>query len=150
MDASDKNAAGRLAAALLEAAVLVEDAGTGGMVVTCYDGRISISVTRECGDARARAAIVAALGRRAGAAGCQRHDLAGSAGPCACLQATGRAGSTEVSICAYLDVAAVPGGALAASPAGTRAVIAAGHQLPSGWRWVTEPGDAPAAGQEVA
>jgi hypothetical protein len=142
--------AAALAAALLEAAVLVEAAGTGGLVVTCYEGRISISVTQGCGDARARAAIVAALGARAGAAGWQRHDVAGSAGPCACLQATGRAGPAEIGICAYLDVATVPGGALAASPAGTRAVITDGHQLPPGWHWVTGPGDEPGASQEVA
>jgi hypothetical protein len=148
--ASGMNGAGTLAAALLAAAVLVEDAGVGGLVVTCYEGRISISVARDCGDARARAAMVAALGRRAGAAGSQRHDVAGSAGPCACLQATGQAGSTEIGICAYLDVHTVPGGALAASPGGTRAVIAAGHQLPPGWRWVTGLDDAPGPGQEVA
>jgi hypothetical protein len=150
MRASGMNGATALAAALREAAVLVEAGGTGGLVVTCYEGRISVSVARECGDARARAALVAALGARAGAAGWQRHDLAGSASPCACLQATGQAGGTEVSICAYLDAAAVPGGALAASPGGTRAVIAAGHQLPPGWHWVTGTGDEPAPGQEVA
>jgi hypothetical protein len=146
MRASGRNGAAALAAALLEAAVLVEDAGAGGLAVTCYAGRISISVGRGCGDARARAALVTALGRRAGAAGWQRHDVAGTAGPRACLQATGRAGDTEIGICAYLDVTAVPGGALAASPGGTRAVIAAGHPLPPGWRWVTGLDD---AGQEV-
>jgi hypothetical protein len=150
MRASGREGAAALAAALLEAAVLVEDAGAGGLVVTCYDGRISVSVGRGCGDARARAAIVAALGVRAGAADWQRHDLACSAGPCACLQATGRAGGAEVGICAYLDVATVPGGALAASPGGTRAVITAGDPLPPGWRWVTGLDDEPAAGQEVA
>jgi hypothetical protein len=149
MRASGRNGAGALAAALLEAAVLVEDTGAGGLMVSCYDGRISISVARDCGDARARAEMLAALGSRAGAAGWQRHDLAGSAGPCACLQATGRAGGTEISICAYLDVATVPGGALATSPGGIRAVIAAGHQLPPGWRWVTGLDDQPAASQEA-
>jgi hypothetical protein len=146
---SGKNGARTLAAALLEAAVLVEDAGADGLAVTCYDGRISISVGRSCGDARARAAILAALASLAGTAGWQRHDVAGRAGPCACLQAAGRAGGTEISICAYLDIATVSGGALAASPAGTRAAIAAGHPLPPGWRWVTGL-DEPAGCQEVA
>jgi hypothetical protein len=150
MRAVGKNAAGTLAAALLEAAVLVEDAGTGSLVVTCYGDRINVSVARGCGDARARAALVTALGRRAGAAGWQRHDLAGNAGPTASLQATGQAGGTEISICAYLDARAVPGGALATSPGGTRAVIAAGHQLPPGWRWVTGLDDEPGASQAGA
>jgi hypothetical protein len=150
MRASGRAGAAALAAALLEAAVLVEDAGAGGLVVNCCDGRVSVSVGRGCGDARARAAIVAALGARAGAAGWRRHDFAGSAGPCACLQATGRAGGAEVGICAYLDVATVPGGALATSPAGPRAVITAGYPLPPGWRWVTGLDDEAAVGQEVA
>jgi len=149
MGTSGTNGAAGLAEALLAAAVLVESTGAGGLVVTCYDGRISISVGRACGDARARAALVTALGRRAGAASWQRHDVCGSAGPRTCLQATGRAGSAEVGICAYLDVAAVPGGTPAAGPGGTRAVIAAGHPLPPGWHWVTGLDDQP-AGQEVA
>jgi hypothetical protein len=149
MGASGTDAAAGLAGALLEAAVLVESTGAGGLAVTCYDGRISISVGRACGDARARAALVTVLGRRAGAAGWQRHDVLGSAGPQACLQATGRAGPAEIGICAYLDAAAVPGGTLAASPGGARAVIAAGHPLPPGWRWVTGLDDQP-AGRERA
>jgi hypothetical protein len=150
MRAGGMNGAAALAAALLEAAVLVEDAGLGGLVVTCYEGRISISVARGCGDARARAAMVAALGSRAGAAACHRHDVAGSSGPCACLQATGQCGGTQVGICAYLDITTVPGGALAASPGGTRAVIPAGHQLPCGWQWVTGLDDQPGASEGAA
>jgi hypothetical protein len=144
------NGAGTLATALLEAAALVGDAGIGGLVVTCYDDRVSVSVARQCGDARARAAMVAALGQRAGAAGCQRHDFTASSGPCAWLEATAREGGTQIEISALLDVRIVPGGALAAGPDGTRTVIAAGQGLPAGWRWVTELDDEPGSSQEVA
>jgi hypothetical protein len=150
MRAGSMNGAGTLAAALLEAAVLVEDAGVAGLVVTCYDDRISVSVARRCGDARARAALVAALGQRAGAAGCQRHDFTGSAGPCTWLEATARHGGTQIQVFAYLDVATAPGGAPAAGPDGTRAVITAGQDLPPGWRWVTGLDDEPGGRQEVA
>jgi hypothetical protein len=125
-------------AALLDAAVLVEQAGVGGLTVTCYDGRASISVVRRCGDARSRAALVAALALRAGAAGCQRHDFGGEHGPAAWLEATGRAGATQIEITTHLDVITVPGGALAMGPDGQQDVIAAGQPLPDGWQWVTD------------
>jgi hypothetical protein len=128
-------------AALLDAAVLVEQAGVGGLTVTCYDGRACISVPRRCGDARSRAALVAALALRAGAAGCQRHDFAGEHGPAAWLEATGRAGATEIEITTHLDVTAVPGGALAMGPDGQQDVITAGQRLPDRWRWVTDLDD---------
>jgi hypothetical protein len=149
MRAGGMNGAGALAAVLLEAAVLVEDAGACGLVVTCYDDRISVSVARRCGDARERAALVASLGQRAGAASWQRHDFTGSAGPCTWLGATARGGGTQIEVFAYLDVRAVPGGTLAAGPDGARAVIAAGQDLPPGWQWVTGL-DEPGRQQEIA
>jgi hypothetical protein len=128
-------------AALLDAAVLVEQAGVGGLMVTCYDGHACISVPRQCGDARARAALVAALALQAGAAGCQRRDYGGTHGPAAWLEATAQAGTTGIEITTHLDVAAVPGGALATGPDGQQDVIAAGQRLPDRWRWVTDLDD---------
>ena len=125
-------------AALLDAAVLLEQAGVGGLTVTCHDGRACISVLRRCGDARSRAALVAALALRAGAPGCQRHDFGGEHGPAAWLEATGRAGSTAIEITTHLDVTTVPGGSLATGPGGQQDVIAAGQPLPDGWQWVTD------------
>lgn len=120
-------------AALLDAAVLLEQAGIGGLAVTCHDGRAQISVLRRCGDARSRAALVAALALRAGAAGCQRHDFGGEHGPAAWLEAAGRAGATPIEITTHLDVITVPGGALATGPDGQQDVIAAGQPLPDRW-----------------
>jgi hypothetical protein len=136
------------AAALLDAAVLIEQSGTGGLYVTCCEDRVTIWAGTRTGDAGERAAVVAALGKLAGAARCrQRDSLSGS--PAAWLEATGQAGSTVIEITTQLTVRMVPGGALAAGPGGQQAVIAAGQQLPAGWRWVTdlesqpgEPGEA--------
>jgi hypothetical protein len=128
-------------AALLDAAVLVEQAGVGGLLVTCYDGHACISVPRQCGDARSRAALVAALALQAGAASCQRHDYGGRHGPAAWLEATARTGVTGIEITTHLDVTAVPGGTLATGPDGQQDVIAAGQRLPDRWRWVTDLDD---------
>lgn len=147
------DSAAAVTAALLDAAVLVEQAGIGGVMVTCGGGRASISIARRCGDARSRAALVAALALRAGATGCQRHDFGGEHGPAAWLEAVARAGATEIEIITHLDVRAVPGGALAAGPGGQRDVIGAGQPLPDGWRWVTDLDDGPCGpgeGKEAA
>ena len=135
---SHAHGAAAVTAALLEAAVLVEQAGIGDLVVTCYDGRASITITRQCGDARSRAALAAALALRAGAPGCRRVDFAGEHGPAAWLEATAGAGETEIEITAHLVVTMTPGGPLAAGPDGQHAVISAGQPLPDGWRWVTD------------
>ena len=56
------------AAALLDAAVLIEQSGAGGLYVTCCEDRITIWAGARTGDAGERAAVVAALGKLAGAA----------------------------------------------------------------------------------
>jgi len=162
------------AAALVDAAALIEESGVPGLTVTCYTDRVSILVGTSAGDARHRAApasppraatmparcrqaqggdarhragIVAALGGLAGAARCRQADVTG-AEPAAWLDAAGRAGGTVIEITTPLAVRAAPGGTLAAGPDGGRAVIAAGQQPPPGWRWVTELDDQP--GSEAA
>jgi len=135
------------AAALLDAAALIEESGVPGLTVTCYTDRVSILVSTGAGDARHRAAVVAALGELAGAARCRQADVAGQR-PAAWLDAAGRAGGTVIQITTPLTVRAAPGGTLAAGPDGGRAVIAAGQQPPPGWRWVTELDDDP--GSEAA
>lgn len=130
---------------LLEAAAVIEGAGpaAGELFVTCYDGRVTISVPARCGATRARAALVAALGQRAGAAGCRQHDHPGQ--PSAWLQATGQSGRTVIEVSTQVTVRAAAGGALAAGPGGLRTVIGDGQQLPPGWRWVTDLDDDPPA-----
>jgi len=142
------SAASATAAALLDAAVLIEQSGTGGLYVTCCEDRVTIWAGTRTGDAGERAAVVAALGQLAGAARCRQRDSLGGS-PAAWLEAAGQAGSTVIEITTQLTVRTVPGGALAAGPGGQQAVIAAGQQLPAGWRWVTdldsqpgEPGEA--------
>lgn len=137
------------AAALLEAAALIEQAGIGGLFVTCYEDRVSICAAARVGDTRARVAVVAALAGLAGAASGRQCDATGGS-PAAWLQATGQAGGTTIEISTQLAVRTIPGGALAAGPGGQQAVIAAGQQLPPGWRWVTELDDPPGGQQEVA
>lgn len=133
------------AAALLDAAALIEESGAAGLTVTCYCDRVRILVSTSAGDARQRAAVVAALGELAGAARCRQAGITG-AEPAARLDAAGRAGGTVIEISTPLAVRAAPGGTLAAGPGGGRAVIAAGRQPPPGWRWVTELDDEPGSG----
>jgi hypothetical protein len=134
------------AAALLDAAALIEASGISGLYVSCYEDRVTISAGTAAGEAGERAAMVAALGELAGAGRCrQRDSLSGS--PAAWLTADGHAGDAVIEISAPLAVRAVPGGTLAAGPGGEQAVITAGQQLPPGWRWVTDL-DEPAAGQQ--
>ena len=144
--------ASAMAAALLDVAALIEEAGAAGLAVTCYQDRTRILISSCAGSARHRAGLVAALGELAGAARCRQADVTGDR-PAAWLETEGRAGSTVVEVTTPLAVRAVPGGTLAAGPQGERAVIASGQQPPPGWRWVTElddqPGDEPAR-QEVA
>lgn len=136
------------AAALLDAAALIEESGVPGLTVTCYTDRVSILVSTSAGDARHRAAVVAALGELAGAARCRQADATGEQ-PAAWLDAAGQAGGTVIEITTPLAVRAAPGGTLAAGPGGQQAVIAAGQPPPPGWRWVTELDDDPASWQEA-
>lgn len=135
-------------AALLDAAVLIEQSGTAGLSVSCCEDRASIFASTNMGDTASRAALVAALGELAGAARCRQFDAAAGQ-PAAWLRATGHAGGTIIEITTPLAVQAVPGGTLAAGPDGQQAVIAAGEELPAGWRWVTDLDDQ-AVRQEVA
>jgi hypothetical protein len=141
--------AAAMAAALVDVAVLIEEAGAGGLAVTCYQDSTSILVCTGAGGARDRAALVTALGELAGAVRCRQCDIAGDA-PAAWLEATGRAGGTVIEVRTPLAVRTAPGGTLAAGPDGRQAVVAAGQQPPPGWRWVTELDDEPGASQEVA
>jgi hypothetical protein len=145
--------AAAMAAALLDVAALIEEAGAAGLAVTCSCDRARILVTSCAGSARHRAALLAALGERAGAARCRQCDIAGER-PAVWLEAAGRAGSTVVEVTTPLAVRSVPGGTMAAGPDGQQAVIAAGQQPPPGWRWVTElddqPGEQPGRRQEAA
>lgn len=141
--------ASAMAAALLDAAVLIEEAGAAGLAVTCYQDSTSILVSTCAGGARDRAALVATLGELAGAARCRQSDVAGER-PAAWLEAAGQAGGTVIEVRTPLAVKAAPGGTLAAGPDGRRAVIASGQPPPPGWRWVTELDDEPGASQDVA
>jgi hypothetical protein len=141
--------ASAMAAALLDAAALIEESGAAGLTVTCYSGRVQIVVSTSAGSARHRAALVAALGELAGTARCRQADVTGGH-PAAWLDAAGQAGGTVIEVTTPLAVRAVPGGTLAAAPGGEHAVIAAGQQPPPGWRWVTELDDEPGSCQETA
>jgi len=141
--------ASAMAAALLDVAVLIEEAGADGLAVTCYQDSTSILVSTCAGGARDRAALVAALGELAGAARCRQSDIAGER-PAAWLEAAGRAGSTVIEVRTPLAVRTAPGGTLAAGPDGAQSVVASGQQPPPGWRWVTELDDEPGASQEIA
>jgi|SRR5580698_3947073 hypothetical protein len=136
------------AAALLDAAALIEQSGLSGLYVSCYEDRVTISASTSMGDACERAAALAMLSELAGAGpGRQRDSRSGH--PAAWLSAAGHAGGTIIEITAHLAVRAVPGGTLAAGPDGQQSVIPAGQQLLAGWRWVTDL-DGPGAGQQQA
>jgi hypothetical protein len=133
-------AAARSAAAIRAAADLVEQAGIGGLPVSCQHDRILIQVIERDGDPRARAQMVAAL---AGVLGCvpAQYDRRGSPG--AWLEAAGQIRGVPAEVFTPLAVRPAPGGpgSLAAAPGGRVAVIGAGQPLPPGWRWVTELDD---------
>jgi hypothetical protein len=134
--------AAAMAAALVDTAVLIEQAGVDGLAVTCDPGRVRILVTSMAGGVAQRAALVAALGELAGAARCRQRDMGGGR-PAVWLEAAGQAGGTVIEISTPLAARAVPGGTLAAGPGGQQAVIAAGQQPPPGWWWVTDLDDDP-------
>jgi hypothetical protein len=140
--------ASAMAAALVDVAVLIEQAGAGGLAVTCYQDSTCILVSTSAGGARDRAALVAALGELAGAARCRQSDIAGER-PAAWLETAGRAGGTVIEVRTPLAVKTAPGGTLAAGPDGRQAVVASGHQPPPGWRWVTELDEEPGGCQEA-
>jgi len=130
------------AAVLVDTAALIEEAGAAGLAVTCSCDRAQILVTASAGGAARRAALVAALGGLAGAGRYRQHDITGE-NPAAWLETAGKAGGTVIEVTTTLAVRAVPGGTLAAGPAGERAVIARGQPPPPGWRWVTDLDDDP-------
>jgi len=134
--------AAAMAAVLLDTAALIEESGAAGLSVTCSCDRARILVSASAGGAPRRAALVAALGELAGAGRYRQCDIAGEQ-PAAWLETAGKAGGTVIEVTTTLAVRAVPGGTLAAGPAGERAVIAAGRQPPPGWRWVTDLDDDP-------
>ncbi len=137
-------AAARTARVLRAAADLVEQAGIGGLPVSCRRGRILVHVAEQDGNPQARAKTVAAV---AGVLGCvpSQFDSRDPAG--AWLEAAGQISGVPAEVVTPLAVRPAPGGAgsLAAGPDGRVAVIGAGQQLPSGWRWVTELDDPHAA-----
>ena len=144
MSAVTSAAAARSAAVIRAAADLVEQAGIGGLAVSCRRGRISIHVAEGDGDPQARAAMVAAV---AGVLGCVPAQWDSRAPAGAWLEAAGQICGVPAEVFTPLAVRAAPGGAgpLAAGPGGRVAVISAGQELPPGWRWVTELDDPHAA-----
>jgi hypothetical protein len=134
-------AAARSAAAIRAAADLVEQAGIGGLSVSCHHDRILIHVAERDADPQARARIVAAV---AGVLGCVPAQTSSHASADAWLEAAGQISGVPAEIFTPLAVRPEPGagGSLAAGPGGRVAVIGAGAQLPAGWRWVTELDDA--------
>lgn len=140
--------AAALAAALVDVAALIEEAGAGGgLAVTCDCGGARVVICSTAGSARQRAALLTAFGSLSGASRCWQSDVAGDR-VSAWLQTAGKAGGTAIEITTPLAVRAVPGGTLAAGPDGQRAVVAGGQQPPPGWRWVTDLDDEP--GQHAA
>lgn len=148
------SAAGARPAAVIRAAAdLIEQAGIGGLAVSCHHGRILIHVAEHDGDPQARAQMVAAV---AGVLGCVPAQTSSHASAYACLEASGQISGVLAEVFTPLAVRPAPGGAgsLAADPGGRVAVIGTRQPLPPGWRWVTELDDAravPAAiSQQVA
>ena len=143
-----------LATGLRAAAGLVEACGAAGLHAACYStGQVSVGITSQAGDGRARAKILADLAVLLGARPV-RSDSRTS--PATWLTADGRAAGVPVQAWAELAVATAPGpgGApapLARSADGALAILPDG-QLPPGWRWVTELDGPPpaAAGPQAA
>ena len=137
------------AAAIRAAADLVEQAGAGGLSVSCHRGRILIHVAECDGDGPQRATMVAAV---AGVLGCVPAQTSSHASADAWLEAAGQVSGVPAEVFTPLAVRPAPGGtgSLAASPGGRVAVIGAGRQLPPGWRWITELDDEHAAPAAIA
>jgi hypothetical protein len=135
-------------AALLDAAMLIEQSGISGLHVSCSEDRVTIHVGRRHGTASGRAAIVAGIARAAGAGPARQHSGGGQgSSPVAWLEACGMAGTTVIEVITMLAVRPGPDGAglLAAAPDGTAQIVPPGQDLPAGWRWVTELDDQPQA-----
>jgi hypothetical protein len=148
MSGFTSTAAARPAAVIRAAADLVEQAGVGGMAVSCHHGRILVHVAERDGDPAARARMVAAVAAVLGRVPVQASSHASAY---ACLEAAGQISGVPAEVFTPLAVRPAPGGAgsLAAAPGGQVAVIGAGQPLPSGWRWVTELDDPHAAAAAV-
>jgi len=132
------------ATALLDAAALIEQAGIGGLAVSCTADQVTIHVGRRHGTAAGRAAVVADIAAAAGAGPARQRSGGGhDSGPVAWLEARGMAGTTVIEVITMLAVRPGPDGAglLAAGPDGTAQVVRSGQDLPAGWRWVTDLDD---------
>jgi hypothetical protein len=130
------------AAAMLDAAALIEQAGIGGLLISCHHDRVAIQVGPHDGEVAARAGLVAALAAMIGASPVQRHSQTTAQ---AWLEAAGQAGAARIEVYTPLAVRSAPGGAgtLALAPGAQVSAVAAGQPLPPGWRWVTELDQAP-------
>jgi hypothetical protein len=139
------------AGALRAAADLIERSAIAGLSVTCCEGRVQVQVTGRCGDAPARAAVVARLAGYLGSACAVQEDSHSSDD--SWIKATGSAGGLPVEVFTPLAVQhAGPGPdrqkpPLAIAPDGRIAQVAPPGHLPAGYRWLTdlEPSPAPAA-----
>lgn len=140
------------AAAMREAASVIEESALAGLSVTCDSGQITVQVCEWSGSPAERAAQVGLLAGIAGTHACQ-HDSRTTAWTQ--IKACGQARGIPVVIFTSIGVRTrlvgtgpVP---LAAGPGGQHAAVPDG-QLPCGWRWCTEldPGPATATGQQVA
>jgi hypothetical protein len=131
----------RSAAVIRAAADLVEQAGVGGLAVSCHRDRIVIHVGERDGDPQARAQMIAAV---AAVLGCVPAQFDSRSPADAWLEAAGQIRGVPAEIFTPLAVRTAPGGdgSLAVGPGGRVAVVGAGQQLPPGWRWVTERDDA--------
>jgi hypothetical protein len=136
--------AGDAAAVIRAAADLVEQAGVGGLSVSCCRGRILIQITERDGDGPQRAAMVAAV---AGVLGRVPAQASSHVSAAAWLEAAGQVCGVPAEVFTPLTVRPAPGGggSLAAGPDGRVAVIGAGQHLRPGWRWITELDDQHAA-----
>jgi len=137
------------AGALRAAADLIERSAITGVSVTCSEGRIHIQVTGHCGDAPARAAVVARLAGYLGSATAIQEDSQGDG--YSCIAASGSAGGLPVGVFTPLTVQHAGTGPdgqrllLAAAPGGRIAQVAPPHHLPAGYRWLTDLDPSPPA-----
>jgi hypothetical protein len=133
--------------ALRAAASLIERSGITGLSVTCCDGRLSIQVTARCGDAPARAAVVARLAACLGSATAIQDDSRSDG--CSWVTASGSAGGLPAGVFTPLAVQEAgtgPGGdrlLLAADGEGRAVQVAPPYHLPAGYRWLTDLDPAP-------